>query len=108
MIKNEWRLIQTDANIELMSDTLKINPITAQVLANRGLRSKKAAINFLSVNEVITHDGFLMKDMKKAAERILKASKSEKIIIYGDYDADGIMSTVILYKTLKSIGANVS
>jgi single-stranded-DNA-specific exonuclease len=107
MSETRWLMRETDADLQLMADVLKINEITAQVMANRGLRTKNAALLFLYPCVSRLRDAMEIKDMSKAIERISTAIKnSEKILIYGDYDADGIMSTVILYKVLARLGAN--
>ena len=118
--KTRWNLLTTDANIKLMSQVLGIKEITATVMANRGLRSKNTALAYLqaqmnqnnqnnSNNQMSVLDSQLgMKDAKKAFDRIIKGIRQrERIMIYGDYDADGVMSTVILYKALKACGADV-
>jgi len=102
-----WKLLETDANLGLMSDVLDIQPPTAAVLANRGIRSKNTAIRYLRADLAQT-DILNMKDAQKAIERIEKAIKTgERIMVYGDYDADGVMSTAILYMALKACGAKI-
>ena len=109
---SNWRLLSTDADLALMSQVLGIKESTAAVLANRGIRSKKAAIAYLRP-DLNQHGDVLdaekgMKDAKKAFDRIALAIKQhDRIMIYGDYDADGVMSTVILYKALKMCGADI-
>ena len=67
------------------------------------------AVNFLSKKEEQIHDPFIMKDMRAGAERIVDAVRNgEKIVIYGDYDVDGVTSVSCLYLYLDSLGANVS
>lgn len=101
-----WNIRTTDADLPLMAQVLGISEITAQVLANRGIRSKKAALAYLSPALSGLHDPLLMKDTLKAFRHIAEtAARREKIMIYGDYDADGVMSTVIWYKTLRRYGA---
>ncbi|MCL2225202.1 MAG: single-stranded-DNA-specific exonuclease RecJ [Defluviitaleaceae bacterium] len=98
---------ETDADLTLMSNVLQISETTARVMANRGLRTKNAALSFLAPSAERLHDPMLLKDMPKALERISAAiSNGEKILIYGDFDADGITSTVILFKTLRKLGAD--
>lgn len=64
---------------------------------------------FFSMGIESIHDPFLMKDMRKSVERIeLAIDKDENILIFGDYDCDGITSVSILYRMLKSLGAKVS
>jgi len=108
-VKNHrWILKETDADLKLMSEVLGVSQITANVMANRGLRSKKAALSFLLPTIDRMYDILAMKGAKKALELIGEAIRhEEKIVIYGDYDVDGIMSTVILYKTLRGAGADV-
>ena len=90
-----------------LTNEYEINPLIARLLANRGIVNKKEASLFLkgTVNDL--NDASLMKDMKKAVS-IIKGSIEEKkkIVIYGDYDCDGVCSTTILYRTLKKLGAN--
>jgi len=101
-----WVLRETDANLPLMAKTLGISEIMARCMANRGIRSKNAALAFLSSDLGRLRDPFVLKGMREAVERILAAVGREKIVIYGDYDVDGIMSTVILYKVLRKLGAD--
>ena len=108
MKNHRWILKETDADLKLMSEVLGVSQITANVMANRGLRSKKAALSFLLPTIDRMYDILAMKGAKKALELIGEAIRhEEKIVIYGDYDVDGIMSTVILYKTLRGAGADV-
>ena len=85
-----------------------INPIILQLLYNRGLRIKKDIEKFLAPDySRDIYDPFIFKDMKKAVKRIYQAIKNkEKILIYGDYDTDGVTSTTVLYNTFKKLGAN--
>ncbi len=104
-----WLLRQNDANIELMSKTLGIGPVFSYVLANRGIRTKKTAQQYLRPSVDALHDTLLLKDAKKAIELLSDSiARKERIVIYGDYDADGVMSTVILHKALQRLGADVS
>ena len=78
-------------------------PLAAQLLYNRGITEKNQVGDFFNFDyDKDLHNPFLMEDMKKAVERILKAiQKKERIAIFGDYDVDGITSTAVLAKTLK-------
>ncbi|MCL2616586.1 MAG: single-stranded-DNA-specific exonuclease RecJ, partial [Defluviitaleaceae bacterium] len=103
-----WVLKREDANIELMASTLKISKVMAQVLVNRGVRTKNTALRFLNPRFEDMHDANLMKDMRAGLEIVAESiARGEKIVIYGDYDADGVMSTVILFKALSRAGADV-
>jgi single-stranded-DNA-specific exonuclease len=104
-----WRISETDANISLMAEVLGIGEITARILALRGLRTKKTAQTFLHPAKAPLHDTLSMKNAEAALARIAKAlTLGEKIIIYGDYDVDGVMSTVILYRVIRRLGGNAS
>ena len=59
-------------------------------------------------DKIINHDPWALSDMQKAVDRInLAIDKSERILVYGDYDADGVTSTTILVNTLSQLGAQV-
>jgi len=98
---------ETDANLPLMSEVLQISQTTARLMANRGLRSKKTALAYLTPEMGRLRSPLLFAGISAAFERISVAiSSNEKILVYGDFDADGITSTVILLKTLQKLGAN--
>lgn len=99
----KWLVNNKEANIELMSKTLGISPILSQVLVNRGIRTKNTALKFLKPNDTYFNDHNLLNDLNKAL-RIIIEHLNKKIVVFGDYDVDGVTSTVILYKTLKSLG----
>jgi single-stranded-DNA-specific exonuclease len=107
----KWKLKEAgDKNIEnLLSKEFGIHPIISQILVNRGIQDTEVVRHYLypSLNDL--HSPFLMKDMKKGVLRLLKAIHDhEEIIIYGDYDADGITSVVILFKFIKQITPHVN
>ncbi|MBP9718284.1 single-stranded-DNA-specific exonuclease RecJ [Candidatus Gracilibacteria bacterium] len=85
-------------------------PLLERLLKNRGLEHPEQVQNFLYPEQVRDfHDPFLMADMEKAVARIGEAiDKSERIMIFGDYDVDGITASAILLRTLKKMGAQVS
>ena len=104
-----WTFRETDANIPLMAETLQISPVLARVMANRGIRTKKTALSFLKTSIDQLRPFLDMKDAQAAISRIVKAIRfGENITVYGDYDADGITSTVIIFKLLRRLRANVS
>ncbi len=87
--------------------TLEAYPeLLRALLFYRNIDTPEKAQEFLNPNyETGVHDPFLMKDMDKAVERILKAiEQKEKILIYSDYDADGIPAAVVMHDFFKSIG----
>ncbi len=82
-------------------------PAMAVILLNRGVLDKDVCAYMKKSLESV-HNPFMLQGMEEAADRVLKAlNDREKIIIYGDYDVDGITSTSILYKFLKKAGADV-
>ena len=96
-----WKILSTDANLELMSQVLGIKETTARVMANRGIRSKNTALSYLR-GEGPAIDTLSMKSARTAFDRIARGIENgERIMIYGDYDADGVMATVIMYKSLR-------
>ena len=94
--------------IKSISDELNITEVTARLLYNRGLRSAEEAKTFLEFEKEIFYSPFLLTDIDKACDRILKAlDDNERIVIYGDYDVDGVTSVSSLYLYLRDNGGNV-
>ncbi|MBU5584019.1 single-stranded-DNA-specific exonuclease RecJ, partial [Enterococcus sp. S181_ASV_20] len=78
------------------------------LLWNRNIHTTDDFSQLIKANIDDLHDPFLMHDMDKAVERIQNAiMEGQRILIYGDYDADGITSTSIMLETLEMIGADV-
>jgi len=101
-----WILNQPRDEAGYLSAELGIPLEIAQILANRGISALETAQQFLFGTLEDLHDPFLMKGMKEAVERIREAiAQGEKILVFGDYDVDGILSVVILLKALESLGA---
>ncbi len=91
-----------------LSRELSIHPIIAQLLINRGVKDARDADDFLTADLSRLKDPFLFKDMDKAVERIRLAKKNgERVLIFGDYDVDGVTSTALLFNTLKKFGLHV-
>ena len=87
---------------------LGIPPVISQILVNRGLKTPEELKSFFYPSLSDLSDPFLIPDMDKAVERILKALRNrERIVIFGDYDVDGITSTALLYYVLNRFGADV-
>lgn len=81
----------------------------AQAFYTRGYTDKTAAEQFLNSDSSVFRDPFVLVGMHKAAERVLAAvSASEPIVVYGDYDADGVTATALMTLVLRSVGARVS
>ncbi len=98
MIRKEWKIINN-------KDT---KPLIERLLSVRGITSKEDIKEFLNPLDItLTHPNAFC-DMHKAVDRIEQAVKNnDKILIYGDFDADGVTSTSLLMKTLTHVGANV-
>jgi single-stranded-DNA-specific exonuclease len=87
---------------------LQVSPITARLLCIRGLGDVDRARRFLSPSLGDLHDPLALADMAPAVERLLAAiARKERIAIHGDYDVDGVTSTVILRRALELLGADV-
>ncbi len=98
-MKKEWILDNTDT---------KEKSLIKRLLISRGITSEQEMRDFLNPLEMTLTSPDMFTDMPKAVERLSKAiDNQETIIIYGDFDADGVTSTSVLYKTLKYLNANV-
>ena len=104
-----WQELQCDeAAVTRLGAELQISPTTARLLCIRGLGDLDLAQRFLSPSLDDLHDPFGLSDMQPAVERILGAiARRERIAIHGDYDVDGVTSTVILRRALELLGADV-
>lgn len=91
-----------------LAGRLKTSPLLAQVLLNRGLREPDACTDFLRPSLRCLHDPFLLPHLPEAAERVARAIRDkEKIVVYGDYDVDGITATAILWHAIRALGGIV-
>ncbi len=106
--KTRWVVRKSDQQlVKTLENELKITPLVASLLINRGLDTVNSARYFLFGKEQF-HDPYLLKGMDIAVKRIREAiEKQEPILIFGDYDADGVSSTTVLMLTLRDLGANV-
>jgi len=108
MKENVWVLKPTSEKARDLSDALGLPLPVARILDNRGIHEVEEARFFLEGTLEDLHDPFLMKDMGRAVERIRKAvAEGERILIFGDYDVDGILSVVSLSRALESLGGRV-
>lgn len=101
--QKRWRVnaVNKEQRDELQQ-ALKIHPVLCSLLVQRGIDSYEKARKFFRPQIEDLHDPFLMKDMKKAVDRILTAfSAKEKILVFGDYDVDGTTAVACLYQFLK-------
>ncbi|MGE6629108.1 single-stranded-DNA-specific exonuclease RecJ [Bacillus sp. NPDC077027] len=98
----------SEEKVKSLSENLNISALTASLLVTRGLEDVEEARSFLFDQKNVFHDPFLLKGMKEAVDRINKAiEEQESIVIFGDYDADGVTSTSVLLHTLKERSAKV-
>jgi len=104
-----WQNVACDESAgDALSRELGISPITARLLCIRGHGELAEARRFLTPRLDDLHDPFGLADMSAAIERILAAiAARERIAIHGDYDVDGVTSTVILRRALELLGADV-
>ena len=101
------RNVKFDANN--FSKQIGVSPIVARLLVNRGIYKVDEAKSFLNSDISKLYDPSLMLGVKEAVALMQESiANKEKILIVGDYDVDGVMSTCILYKALKKCGADVS
>src|SRR5258708_2907773 len=105
----KWEsLICDDGAAEALAAALGIAPIVARLLCQRGLSDPELAGRFLNPSLENLHDPMALADMGVAVDRILTAiANKERIAIHGDYDVDGVTSTVILRRALELLGADV-
>ena len=105
----EWIVCAETAEGAALARELGTAPIIGQILWNRGLQTAEAARAFLHPEDEPYCDPFLMMDMERAAHRILEAIHvGEQIVVYGDYDVDGMTSTTLLMKNIRALGGMVS
>ena len=109
-MNKKWEVCKREEEqIEQVVEENNISSLLASILVNRNIISKEKVQLFLSPTRNDFHNPFLMPDMKQAVDRILIAIESkEKVIIYGDYDVDGITSITVLKKFLEERGLETS
>lgn len=102
-MNKKWEICKENKNdIDKISKENGLSNLISSILASRGIIEKEKVREFLNPTRDDFHDPFLMPDMEKAVDRILKAIQTqEKTIIYGDYDVDGITSITVLKKFLE-------
>jgi single-stranded-DNA-specific exonuclease len=109
MPKLVWQHLPcSDEDASALASALNLHPTVARLLCMRGLRDPEIAARFLAPSLDHLHDPFRLADMLKAVERLERAiANKERIAIHGDYDVDGITSTVILRRALEMLGGEV-
>jgi len=105
-----WRLREENKDgQELLIRELGLSQIISRILISRDIVNPDDARRYLSPSLRDLHNPFLMQDMKKAVQRLIRAiHRQEKVVIYGDYDADGITSVVVLLRFLRQIYEGVT
>ena len=108
-MNKKWESYEVDeSKVKEVAKKYNLDELLARILVNKGITEKEEIDIFINPTRRDFHNPFLMPDMNVAVNRILKAiRKKEKIIIYGDYDADGITSTTVLKKYLEERGLEV-
>ena len=105
-----WRVQSQDVpRASALAAELGIEPLTAQLLLNRGVSTHAAAVKFLSPSLDRLDDPGALPDMERAIDRLRRAiTQQEPIAIFGDSDVDGLTASVILYEVLHRLGARLS
>ena len=108
-MNKKWEVYETDEQkVKSLISKYDINEILAKILVNKGLTEKEDIDLFVNPTRKDFYDPFLMPDMEIAVSRILGAiENNEKVMIFGDYDADGITSITVLKKFLEERGLEV-
>jgi single-stranded-DNA-specific exonuclease len=108
-MKYSWALAPTQPLLAgRLASSLKISPLLAQCLLNRGLSELPVIENFLSPRLKNFADPFLLPDMDKAVDRLFRArAQNEPLVIFGDYDVDGVTATALLVQVLRPLGWRV-
>jgi single-stranded-DNA-specific exonuclease len=102
--RNRWEVAPA-VSYQLTQELAQLHPVLLQVLYNRGLAKPTQIDSFLAGRYLGSSDPFMLKDMDKAVARIQQAIRDDEIVVvYGDFDADGVTSTVLLVEALRGIG----
>ena len=109
-MKKEWQILQPDIHlVEKLCGMLNCHPAVASVLINRNIFSTKDVSDFFNTSLSQLSPPFSIMDMDVAVDRVIEAiTRKEKILIFGDYDVDGVTATTILLEFLHSAGADAS
>lgn len=112
--EKNWNILFTETDKEKtdaakrIARFLGVSETLAKLIYNRGYLTPESARDFICLEDSVFHDPFLLNDMEAAVDRIFSALEAhEKIMIYGDYDADGVTATTALYLYLSGLGADV-
>ena len=105
-MNKKWQINEVDDEIvEKIKNEFNLSKLVASISASKGMKNQDEIEVFLHPRRNDFHDPFLLPDMEKAVDRIVKAiNNNEKVAIYGDYDVDGITSSTVLHRFLKDRG----
>ncbi len=107
-MQKNWVVHPSSDEARRIASEFKIHPAIADVILRRGLKNSAEIFRFLNPSIEALESPFVFSDMRKSVERIRDAiARREKILVYGDYDVDGITGSSILYPVLKDLGADV-
>ena len=108
MVYREWQVTRPDkALIGQLAEATSIGQLVCSVLAARGVDTPQKAHDFLDTEKPLSSPELLL-DAAVAADRIRQAvDQGERIVVFGDYDVDGVCATALMYSYLQSIGADV-
>lgn len=109
VMEKRWKILTADEEkLSSIREALNIHPVLCRILVQRGIETFEEARNFFRPSLSDLPDPFLMKDMDKAVERIMKAiGTNEGILVFGDYDVDGTTAVACMYQFLRKIHTNL-
>ena len=102
-MERRWKILTADKQkADELKQSLKISSVICNILVQRGIETFEQSKYFFRPELKDLHDPWLMKDMDKAVERIIRAvNNNEKILVFGDYDVDGTTAVACMYRFLK-------
>jgi single-stranded-DNA-specific exonuclease len=105
--KAKWNFVGIEeTEVNLVADSLQLSPVIQKLLLQRGITTEQAAAKFLQPDFADLHNPHHLQSIDKATKRVHQAIKQdEKILVFGDYDADGVTATAVLVKALLELGA---
>ncbi|EIT85309.1 ssDNA-binding protein [Fictibacillus macauensis ZFHKF-1] len=105
--KSRWKMTSPDSEkVTELASSLNISTLVASLFISRGMETKESAERFLQNNSNDFYDPFLLDGMQETIERLERAiARQEKILVFGDYDADGVSSTSVMIYALREAGA---
>ena len=104
-MEKEWK-IKNQAVLDFREIAKDYHPVILRLLGNRGFKTSEEIKKFFEFDyDADIHNPFLFPQMEQAVKRIMAAKdKKEKVAIFGDYDADGVTASALLFETLKNLG----